>query len=71
MDIYTFKSKNYYASTFNTNEINIGIKLYSNLIKKISYDFNIKPTSIKLKLHPATDINLKESLKINFIRLYS
>tara|TARA_B100001057_G_scaffold340207_1_gene340997 strand:+ start:174 stop:1265 length:1092 start_codon:yes stop_codon:yes gene_type:complete len=69
-DIYYFKSLNYYSSTPTIKEINKGIDIYLKVIDQVSKKFNIEKKSIKIKLHPITDINLYKMIIDSDLRYY-
>ena len=62
LDLYHFKTNNHYSKKPSLKEIQKGIEIYLDILKKISNKFQIKESNIKFKLHPKIDKYLTKKI---------
>ena len=63
LDLYHFKTKNFFSNKPSVSEIQRGIDIYYRILKKIMTKFELNKNSIKIKFHPMTDEYLYKNLK--------
>lgn len=63
LDLYLFKTNYYFTKTPSINEIQKGINLYLEFIKKICIKFRLKEKDIKFKIHPMAGEYLLKSIE--------
>ncbi len=63
LDLYIFKTNYYFTKTPSINEIQKGINLYLEFIKKICSKFKLNEKDIRFKIHPMTGEYLLKSIE--------
>ena len=63
LDLYHFKTRNFFSKKPSIDEIQKGIDIYYQILKKIMAEFKLTEKNIKIKFHPMTDEYLFKNLK--------
>ena len=63
LDLYHFKTKNFFSKKPSVSEIQRGIDIYFRILKKIMTKFKLNQNNIKIKFHPMSDEYLLRNLK--------